>query len=91
MKPKQLAQKVENLVAAPYSLNQQEAESLATLKEREPQTFRAILKLLEGKELLEVRQFRNSKDTEAMLRTQGALQFLDKFRTAIEDIMEVLE
>ena len=74
-----------------YQWNQVEAESLITLREQFPTTARAIFKMLGAKEQSVVRQFKSSRDTDAMLRAQGALHFLEQFIIELNKVMEVTE
>jgi len=61
------------------------------MREQHPALSRAIFKTLAGQELLVVNQFKASRDTDAMLRKQGALQFIDIYKDRLNKFMEVID
>ena len=91
MKQAQVAERVKLLNQPPYNLSREEAEELIVLKESQSVLHRALLKFLRALEQSEVQQFKHSVDTLAMLRKQGALQFIDKLVLELDKITEVIE
>ena len=68
----------------------EEGEALVSLREYHPKEARAIFKMLAGQEALVARRFRQSKDTESMLRDQGALIIIDSIKDKLNKFMEVI-